>query len=247
MTLVLKNLKLLKLPTFIYCLFHIVQSSNADFNSNLPNNYVAPQPSISDPQDKNNTVGNKQESENKPKNNSKSSKQTDNPTNEDFTKHNSNAPVYFKGKSADGSRKSGILNLTGNVVLIQDDTTLTSDKAKLIGKAGTNSFSSSSMSIYKATAVGNVHILKKSTLNSPEIKASANEIEFLVPKRIMILKGKAKVWKGQEYINAEYIELNLNSGDINLKEPHGTIDPRNSTKINKKGSQTENSKNKVTK
>jgi len=217
----------------------------------LPDNFT-PQKTTETPESNdalNNTVRNKKETEKKSKQNTKqkhNQKQDENLLNGDFTKHNSNAPVYFKGKTADGSRKTGILNLVGNAVIIQDDTKLTADKAQIIGKPGT-SFGSGSTSIEKAIAIGNVNILKKNSQTAPEIKASANVIEFLIKSRIMILKGKAKVWKEQEFINAEYMEINLNTGDINLKEPNGTIDPRSAANIDKSNKTKTASKDKALK
>jgi lipopolysaccharide transport protein LptA len=240
--------KIFKLSIMIYIFFNYTQNANADFENTLPDNYIPPKiqptPENNNP---NNTVRNKDETEKKSKQNSTQPKQDNGLLNGDFTKHKSDAPVYFKGDTGDSSRKTGILNLIGNVIIIQDDTKLTSDKAQLIGKPG-STFGSGSISIQKAIATGNVHILKKSSPNAPEIKASANVIEFLVPNRIMILKGKAKVWKEQEFINAEYMEINLGTGDINLKEPHGTIDPRATTNVKKGTSGLSNtSKDKVIK
>ncbi|KAB8036264.1 hypothetical protein GCL60_15890 [Silvanigrella paludirubra] len=225
-----------------------LQNSYADFEESLPNNFNSQSSKPTEQTDSSNTVRNKNDIDKKTKENStkKSSGTQENSSSNEFAKHNSNAPVYFDGNTADGSLKTGILNLVGNVVLIQDDTKLTSDKAKLIGNPGKN-FTSGSRSIQKAIATGNVHILKKSSPNAPEIKANADEIEFLVPKRIMILKGKAKVWKEQEFINAEYIEINLETGDISLKEPHGTIDPRSTSNMGKSNSVSKTSKDKVQK
>lgn len=236
-----------KLSIISFIFFHYSENANADFENTLPDNYPAQkiQPSPENNNSKN-TIRNKDEAEKKLKQNTVPAKQDNGLLNDDLTKHNSNDPVYFKGASGDASRKTGILNLVGNVIIIQDDTKLTSDKAQLIGKPG-STFGSGSTSIQKAIATGNVHILKKSTPSAPEIKASANVIEFLVPTKIMILKGKAKVWKEQEFINAEYMEINLNTGDINLKEPHGTIDPRSTATVNKGNSLSNTSKDKVTK
>lgn len=237
--------------SILFTLFFIYnQNANADFENTLPNNFNnSPNSKSPESSDSNNTVRKKNETEKKSKENTSKknpSSQDNSLINNDLAKHNSNAPVYFEGKTADGSRKSGILNLVGNVVIIQDDTKLTADKAQIIGNPG-NNFGSGSRSIQKAIATGNVHILKKTSQNAPEIKATANEIEFLVPKRIMILKGKAKVWKEQEFINAEYIEINLDTGDINLKEPHGTIDPRSSATLNKNNSAPKSTKDKASK
>ncbi|APJ02790.1 LptA/OstA family protein [Silvanigrella aquatica] len=246
MFLFIKKSNNLKQSALYFILIILSRPIYADFENTIPENY-SPSQSQSEKEDRssNNTIRNGNETEKKPKQ-QQAQKHDNGLLNSDFAKHNANAPVYFEGKTAEGSRKTGILNLVGNVVIIQDDTKLTSDKAQIIGKPG-NSFGSSSTSVEKAIATGNVHILKKNSNNSPEIKASANTIEFLVPKRIMILKGKAKVWKAQEFINAEYIEINLDSGDINLKEPHGTLDPRSSSKISKGNSFSDTPKDKVTK
>ncbi|WP_158999817.1 LptA/OstA family protein [Pigmentibacter ruber] len=225
------------------CLYPL--SLFADFNNELPINphSVENNQTQSNTLNPSNTVRKKYENDKKEKINTDKGTKSPN-ENSDIAKHNVNAPVYFKGNSADGSRKTGILNLLGNVEIIQDDTTLTSDKAQIFGTAGTT-FGSGSRSIQKAIAIGNVHINKKGSLNSPEMKATANTIEFLVPQKIMILKGKAKVWKAQEYVNAEYIEMNLETGDIKLKEPHGTVDPKSSANYNK--SKENKSSSKVTK
>lgn len=238
-----------KLSIIISTFLVYTQSTHADFENTLPNNYSLPktQP-LSESNNSNNTIRNREEIEKKSKQSSippAQQKQDNGFLNGDSTKHDSNAPVFFKAKTADGSRKTGVLNLVGNVVIIQDDTKLTSDKAQLIGKPG-NTFGSGSTAIQKAIATGDVHILKKSSPTAPEIKASANVIEFLVPNKIMILKGKAKVWKEQEFINAEYMEINLNTGDINLKEPNGTIDPRSKTNVNKGSGLSNTTQDKVT-
>ena len=145
--------------------------------------------------------------------------------NDPLANHNSNAPVFFQSDTGNGSKKTGILNLVGNVKIIQDDTTLTSNKAQLLGKSGEMTLTGSK-SVQKAIATGNVHIFKKATAKAQEVKATADKIEFFVPERKMILQGKAKVWKGQEFINADIMEIDLNTGDIKLKAPHGTLDPR---------------------
>lgn len=142
-----------------------------------------------------------------------------------LTHHNAAAPVYFQGKSGDGSRKLGILNLVGDVLIRQDDTTLTSDKAHLFGSAGSVPGSGTN-SIQKAIAVGNVHIFKKVSEKIPEIKALGERVEFDVKNRILLLKGNAKVWRADEYLNADSIQLNLNTGEMKLLDPKGTMNPK---------------------
>ncbi len=139
--------------------------------------------------------------------------------------HNSDAPVYFSGKYGEGSRKTGILNLIGDAVIIQDDTTLKSNKTQIFSNPGSVPSSGKSR-VEKALAIGNVRIFKKVSLTAPEIKATGEEAELQVADRVLILRGKAKVWRAEEYINADIIEIHLNTGDIKLIKPVGTVDPR---------------------
>ncbi|WP_186649485.1 LptA/OstA family protein [Fluviispira vulneris] len=211
---------------FVVCVLTAF-NAKADFKNILPDNYDY----------ETNKIDNSKAIENNtpvsaPKNKVKPKKSESDLSN-DFANHNQNSPVYFEGNKAEGSRKTGILNLIGNVVIMQDDLKLTSDKAQIISSPGTTS-GSGSTSIQKAIATGNVNIFKKSTINSPEIRANANEIVFLVPEKTMILKGKAKVWRNKEFVNAEIISLNLKTGDISLKDPHGTIDPKSTNSLNSK-------------
>ena len=139
--------------------------------------------------------------------------------------HDNNAPVFFSGNQGKGSRKTGIFNLVGDAVIIQDDTTLKSNLAQIFSLPGTLPTPGTSR-IQRALATGNVRIFKKTTVSAPEIKATGDETEFLVPDRILILKGKAKVWRTNEYLNGDVIKINLNSGDIDIIRPEGTVDPK---------------------
>lgn len=150
-----------------------------------------------------------------------------------ITKHNSKAPVYFQGDWADGSKKKGILKLIGNVLISQDNLTLKSDKAQLIqknDKIKSDSAPNAKSTIQQAVATGNVRIYKGTASLSPEIKASCDKVEFDIEQKILTLTGHSKVWRNAEYIHANSIEINLDSGDIHLSEPQGTIDPQSATK-----------------
>ncbi|KAB8027763.1 lipopolysaccharide transport periplasmic protein LptA [Fluviispira multicolorata] len=207
----------------------------ADFKKNLPEDYEY--------QNNNESIKPKEKKKNEIEISKKSgSPKNDNDLKNDLANHNQNAPVYFEGNSAEGSRKTGVLNLIGNVVIIQDDLKLTANKAQIISSQG-KTFGSGSTTVKKAIATGNVNIYKKGTSNTPEIRAVANEIEFQVPEKIMVLTGKAKVWRNKEFVNAEIITINLNTGDISLKDPHGTIDPKSTNSFSKDNKITEKKNN----
>lgn len=198
----------------------------ADFKNTLPQKHFPeaqtqpPTPKLKvEQQEKKNTAQNKESS-----------------LENDISKHNSNAPIYFEGNSADGSKKTGVLNLIKNVLIIQDDVTLKSEKAQLLSNPNsiTEGSNSHSNPIKQAIATGNVRIFKKSSALNPEIKATCDKVEFDMVKKILTLTGNAKVWRNSEYIHANAIEINLTSGDIHLTEPQGTVDPQSATKKLKK-------------
>ena len=47
-----------------------------------------------------------------------------------------------------------------------------------------------------------------------------------MPEQLLVLKGKAKVWKEGEFIHAELITINIVTGDITLTSPKGTVNPK---------------------
>lgn len=217
----MKNIKrFIPISLFFLNLFHLY--SFADFKNTLPQKHV-PETRIQIPATKSETE--KNENKNDPQSKESSLEN-------DISKHNSSAPIYFEGGYAEGSKKIGVLNLIKNVLIIQDDVTLRSEKAQLISTPTSihETPNLHSNPIKKAIATGNVRILKKSSALNPEIKATCDKVEFDVANKILILTGNAKVWRNSEYIHANAIEINLNSGDIHLTEPQGTVDPKSATK-----------------
>ncbi len=142
----------------------------------------------------------------------------------EFGEHDNNAPIHFSGQYAEGSRKTGILNLVGNTVIIQDDTTLKSNKAQIFAQPGMNE-NDKKRKFQRALAIGNVRIYKKNSSNTPEIKATGDSAELLVEEKILTLKGHAKIWRGDEYLNANIIKIDLKTGEYSALEPEGTVSP----------------------
>jgi lipopolysaccharide transport protein LptA len=214
------------IPILLFFLSSFHLYSFADFKNTLPQKH-APETQIQIPAPKSEMK--KNEKKNEKKNDSQS---TESSLENDISKHNSNAPIYFEGGHAEGSKKTGVLNLIKNVLIIQDDVTLKSEKAQLISTPNSINENPNSHSnpIKQAIATGNVRILKKSSTLNPEIKATCDRVEFDIVNKILTLTGNAKVWRNSEYIHANTIEINLTSGDIHLTEPQGTVDPKSATK-----------------
>lgn len=222
----MNSAKFIKICLMLFFSFSISHPAFCDFKNNIPQNEI--QNLKSETQEKGKIAQ-------PPKTQIHSEKKT--PSGEDLlgstvTKHNSNAPVYFQGDWADGSHKKGILNLVGHVILSQDNMTLKADKAQLIQKKlkEKSDTTPNSNAIEQAIATGNVRIYKGSSALDPEIKASCDKVEFDVEQKILTLTGHSKVWRNTEYVHANAIEINLDSGDIHLSEPQGTIDPQSATK-----------------
>jgi lipopolysaccharide transport protein LptA len=216
---------------FILSLF-FSSSAFADFQDNLPTDFPSEKRinhnNLQNDIQKNTTPQPKKEIK-KPKEEEKNTVNSSNKTGGAFStelgNHDSSAPVLFSGQHGDGSRTTGILNLVGDVVITQDDTTLKSNKAKIFSTPG-NIPTPGGSRIQKAIATGNVNIFKKATASAPEIRATGDETELIVPSRILILRGKAKVWRTKEYLNGDTIKINLQTGDIDILRPEGTIDPK---------------------
>lgn len=143
----------------------------------------------------------------------------------ELTEHNQDADISFRGDQ--GLKKDDFYDLTGHVFLKQDNTSLNSETARLYySKKSSSPNSTSKMGrsgVERAIAKGNVKISKTVSPISPAFKADADEVELLVPQHKLILRGQAKFWRGDEFIHAEIITIDLDTNDISLQEPRGTF------------------------
>ena len=132
--------------------------------------------------------------------------------------HNSEATVQVEGDTVQGLRQEGKLILVGNVKIEQDGAVLTSDEATVFAEPNTTQ-------TQRALAKGNVKFRKKATSENPEIRGQSEELEFLVSERTMVLKGKPKLWRGEELIQGRVIEVDLDSGRVKIKGARGVVKP----------------------
>ena len=137
----------------------------------------------------------------------------------DVTKHNANAPIRTKGDTLEGSLAKGKMTLTGNVEIQQADTIMRSEVAEVFSKPGTTTPE-------RAVAKGKVSIKKSPSPTVPEIRAVADELEYFVATRRVVLKGKPKIWRGQELLQGEVIEAELDTGEIKVRGARGVVDPK---------------------
>ena len=141
--------------------------------------------------------------------------------------HNRSAPISTQGDVLQGSLAKGKLRLSGNVEILQDDTLMKSDLADIFSKPGTTAPE-------RALAKGKVSLLKKPNARVPEIRAIADEIEYFIAERRVVLRGKPKIWRGIEQLQGEVIEVALDTGDIRIQAARSILDPNKMPSDNKK-------------
>lgn len=144
----------------------------------------------------------------------------------DVVKHDTQAPISTQGDVLEGSLNKGKMTLTGNVEIRQDDTLMKSDVAEVFSKPGTTSPE-------RALARGNVSILKRPNPRVPELRAVAEELEYFINERRVILKGRPKIWRGKELLQGEVIEVALDTGDIRIRSARSIVDPRTQGEFSK--------------
>jgi lipopolysaccharide transport protein LptA len=143
----------------------------------------------------------------------------------DTMRHNTEAPISTQGDELEGSLNTGKMTLNGNVQIRQDDTLMKSDMAEVYTRPGTSTPE-------RAVAKGRVSILKRPGPRVPEIRATADELEYFVQNRIVVLKGKPKIWRGKELLQGEVMELALDTGDIRIRSARSVVDPRSQQEFN---------------
>jgi lipopolysaccharide transport protein LptA len=132
--------------------------------------------------------------------------------------HNSSAPVAYSAQSLEGSLTQGRILLKGNVEIEQADAIMKSDVAEIFSKKGDST-------PQRAVAKGRVSLFKAANANNQELRAVANELEYFMSNRKVILKGKPKIWRGRELLQGEIIEVFLETNEIKVRGARGVMEP----------------------
>ena len=135
-------------------------------------------------------------------------------------KHNSNAPVTVNALDFKGSRNTGIFVLKGNVVVIQETLTITSEEMEI--------FTADKLTKpKKILAKRNVHAVK---IANPEgtdkVQAWGDEMEYNLETGKMLLKNAARITRGPNCtILGDILEYDLNLGNVSGRNIRGTCPP----------------------
>lgn len=132
--------------------------------------------------------------------------------------HNSSAPVNYSAQSLEGSLTQGRILLKGDVQIEQADAIMKSDVAEIFSSKG-------SSSPQRAVAKGRVSLNKAATATTAELRAVANELEYFMSNRKVILKGKPKIWRGRELLQGDVIEVFLDTNEIKVRGARGVMEP----------------------
>lgn len=132
--------------------------------------------------------------------------------------HNTGAPVQYSAQSLEGSLTEGRVLLKGDVEIEQADAVMKSEVAEIFSAKG-------STTPNRAVAKGRVSLFKSATAQSAELRAVANELEYFMPARKVVLKGKPKIWRGRELLQGEVIEVFLETNEIKVRGARGVMDP----------------------
>ncbi len=138
--------------------------------------------------------------------------------NNEEMEHNSSAPVAYSAQSLEGSLTQGRILLKGNVEIEQADAIMKSDVAEIFSKKGEST-------PQRALAKGRVSLYKAANATNQELRAVANELEYFIRNRKVILKGKPKIWRGRELLQGEIIEVFLDTNEIKVRGARGVMEP----------------------
>ena len=137
----------------------------------------------------------------------------------DLREHDTQAPIQLvNGDSLEGSMKSGLMVLKGNVALKQADTQIWADVCELYSTPGNQQPA-------RVLAKGNVRLQKSPRAAQNQLKAKAEEVDYDVKTGKVLLKGSPKVWRGEEVIQGEIIEVDLNTQGVSVKKASALLSP----------------------
>jgi lipopolysaccharide transport protein LptA len=127
-----------------------------------------------------------------------------------------NEPVKFTSKGLKGSGDGRYLELRDDVVITQGALTLQSDHAEVFVDKITQE-------VDRVKVKGHVLINKSDPVPENRIKARSNQAVFYSKEQKVILKGKAKLWRGSDVVKGKTIIYDLKTGWIQVDHVEGVM------------------------
>ncbi len=128
------------------------------------------------------------------------------------------APVQFESKSLQAMKDQSRVILKEDVLITQGDFRLQADEATIY-------FDQKTREAMKVIASGRVKALKSDVELKQRVKAECNEAVFYNQERKMILRGNAKLWRGEDLVRGKQITYELDTGWIKADRVEGVVQP----------------------
>ena len=134
------------------------------------------------------------------------------------TKGAHRASVQFESKSLQAMKDQNRVMLKEDVVVTQEDFRMEADEATIYFDPRTREAS-------KIIASGRVKVFKSDAETKQRIKAECNEAVFYNQDRKMVLRGNAKLWRGDDLVRGKQITYELDTGWIKAERVEGVVQP----------------------
>lgn len=128
------------------------------------------------------------------------------------------APVQFESKSLQAMKDQSRVVLKEDVLITQGDFRLQADEATIY-------FDQKTREAMKVIASGRVKAFKSDTELKQRVKAECNEAVFYNQERKMVLRGNAKLWRGEDLVRGKQITYELDTGWIKADRVEGVVQP----------------------
>ncbi len=128
------------------------------------------------------------------------------------------APVQFESKALQAMKDQNRVMLKEDVIVTQGDFRLEADEATIY-------FDPVTREANKVIAVGRVKAFKSDPELKQRVKAECNEAVFHNQERKMILRGNAKLWRGEDLVRGKQITYELDTGWIKADRVEGVVQP----------------------
>ncbi len=127
-------------------------------------------------------------------------------------------PIQFESKSLQAVKDQSRVVLQEDVLITQGDFRLQADEATIY-------FDKKTREAMKVIASGRVKAFKSDVELKQRVKAECNEAVFYNQERKMVLRGNAKLWRGEDLVRGKQITYELDTGWIKADRVEGVVQP----------------------
>jgi len=133
------------------------------------------------------------------------------------TKQDKKLPIKWSAKGLSAINNQKTIKLIKDVVVTQGNLRLDSDKATV--------YLDEQDEVKKVVATGRVKVVKEAEEKKDKISARGQEAIFYNETQMIVLKGRATLWRGGDVIKGKQISYNLVSGMITVDSVEGVVKP----------------------